>query len=60
MDDLPSELDAQHRKLLLRQLSDTGAQVFVTAIDPAAIVDSLTTSVSKLFHVEQGCVTQIE
>lgn len=60
VDDLPSELDAQHRKLLLQQLSDTGAQVFVTAIEPAAIVDSLPTSVSKMFHVEHGCVTQIE
>ncbi|MCL1126211.1 DNA replication/repair protein RecF [Shewanella surugensis] len=60
VDDLPSELDAQHRKLLLQQLSDTGAQVFVTAIEPAAIVDSLTTAVSKMFHVEHGCVTQIE
>ncbi|WP_298770998.1 DNA replication/repair protein RecF [uncultured Shewanella sp.] len=60
VDDLPSELDAQHRKLLLQQLNDTGAQVFVTAIEPAAIVDSLGMPVSKMFHVEQGCVTQIE
>lgn len=60
VDDLPSELDAQHRKLLLQQLADTGAQVFVTAIEPAAIVDSLITPPSKMFHVEHGRVTVIE
>jgi DNA replication and repair protein RecF len=60
VDDLPSELDALHRQLLLQQLVDTGAQVFVTAIDPAAIVDSLPTPPSKMFHVEQGCVTLVE
>ena len=60
VDDLPSELDAQHRQLLLKQLVDTGAQVFVTAIEPAAIVDSLHTPPSRMFHVEQGRVTVIE
>ncbi|WP_335923411.1 DNA replication/repair protein RecF [Shewanella chilikensis] len=60
VDDLPSELDAKHRKLLLRQLSETGAQVFVTAIDPAAISDSLSTPPSRIFQVEQGRVTVIE
>ncbi len=60
VDDLPSELDARHRKLLLQQLSDTGAQVFVTAIEPAAIMDSLNTPPVKVFHVEHGCVTVIE
>lgn len=60
VDDLPSELDARHRKLLLQQLSDTGAQVFVTAIEPAAIMDSLNTPPVKVFHVEQGRVTVIE
>jgi len=60
VDDLPSELDAQHRQLLLKQLVDTGAQVFVTAIEPAAIVDSLHTPPSRMFHVEHGRVTVIE
>lgn len=60
VDDLPSELDAQHRQLLLKQLTDTGAQVFVTAIEPAAIVDSLPKPPSKVFHVEQGRVTLVE
>ncbi|WP_434939557.1 DNA replication/repair protein RecF [Shewanella sp. HL-SH8] len=60
VDDLPSELDAQHRQLLLKQLTETGAQIFVTAIEPAAIVDSLTSPPDKIFHVEDGQVTVIE
>ncbi|MCE9679659.1 DNA replication/repair protein RecF [Shewanella sp. AS1] len=60
VDDLPSELDAKHRQLLLQQLSDTGAQIFVTAIEPAAITDSLGTPPVKMFHVEHGRVTVIE
>ncbi|MCL1079399.1 DNA replication/repair protein RecF [Parashewanella spongiae] len=60
VDDLPSELDAGHRQLLLKQLADTGAQLFVTAIDPAAIVDSLHCPPDRMFHVEQGNVTVIE
>ncbi|MGI2261325.1 DNA replication/repair protein RecF [Shewanella sp. GXUN23E] len=60
VDDLPSELDAEHRRLLLKQLTDTGAQVFVTAIEPSAIVDSLHRAPSRMFHVEQGRVTQVE
>ncbi|MGL4898980.1 MAG: DNA replication/repair protein RecF, partial [Shewanella sp.] len=43
-----------------KQLTDTGAQVFVTAIDPAAIVDSLHAPPSRMFHVEQGRVTVVE
>jgi len=60
VDDLPSELDAQHRQLLLQQLTETGAQIFVTAIDPQAIVDSLSSPPNRMFHVEQGRVTVIE
>ncbi|QIR13073.1 DNA replication/repair protein RecF [Shewanella aestuarii] len=60
VDDLPSELDAQHRQLLLKQLTETGAQIFVTAIDPAAIVDSLLSPPDRMFHVEHGQVTVIE
>ncbi|GGQ25824.1 DNA replication/repair protein RecF [Shewanella litoralis] len=60
VDDLPSELDAQHRQLLLQQLTETGAQIFVTAIDPLAIVDSLSSPPNRMFHVEHGQVTVIE
>ncbi|WP_394132306.1 DNA replication/repair protein RecF [Shewanella maritima] len=60
VDDLPSELDAKHRQLLLKQLTATGAQIFVTAIDPSAIVDSLSSPPNRTFHVEQGKITVIE
>ncbi|MBR9728859.1 DNA replication/repair protein RecF [Shewanella intestini] len=60
VDDLPSELDAKHRQLLLKQLTETGAQIFVTAIDPAAIVDSLSLPPERMFHVQQGKITVIE
>ena len=60
VDDLPSELDKQHRKLLLQELVDTHAQVFVTAIDPAAISDSLNFPPDRTFRVERGEVKVIE
>ncbi|NKF51862.1 DNA replication/repair protein RecF [Shewanella sp. WXL01] len=60
VDDLPSELDAKHRQLLLKQLTETGAQIFVTAIDPAAIVDSLSSPPDRMFHVEHGKIAVIE
>ncbi|QSX33695.1 DNA replication/repair protein RecF [Shewanella avicenniae] len=60
VDDLPSELDKQHRKLLLQELVDTQAQVFVTAIDPAAISDSLNFPPDRTFRVERGEVKVIE
>lgn len=60
VDDLPSELDKQHRKLLLQELVETNAQVFVTAIDPAAISDSLNFPPDRTFRVERGEVKVIE
>lgn len=60
VDDLPSELDAKHRQLLLKQLASTGSQVFITAIEPNAIVDSLHIAPSRVFHVEQGRVTLVD
>ncbi|GLS84808.1 DNA replication/repair protein RecF [Paraferrimonas haliotis] len=60
VDDLPSELDRQHRSLLLKQLQDTGAQLLVTAIDPKAIIDSLDEVPIKMFHVKRGIVEEVE
>ncbi|WP_133405221.1 DNA replication/repair protein RecF [Parashewanella tropica] len=57
VDDLPSELDSKHRQLLLSQLLETEAQVFVTAIEPTAITDSLHSPPAQMFHMEQGNVT---
>ncbi|GLP97675.1 DNA replication/repair protein RecF [Paraferrimonas sedimenticola] len=60
VDDLPSELDKQHRRLLLSQLHETGAQLLVTAIEPQAIIDSLDAPPAKVFHVKRGLVEEVE
>jgi len=57
VDDLPSELDQEHRQALLDILQSTHGQVFVTATDPLAINPSGYED-SKVFHVEQGCLVQ--
>ena len=55
VDDLPSELDAQHGRLVCELLSSLGAQVFITSVDQADIravwpaPEELT-----VFHVEHG------
>ncbi|WP_417349331.1 DNA replication/repair protein RecF [Ferrimonas sp.] len=54
VDDLASELDAEKRTLLLRQLEQTGSQVFVTAIDPEQLT---MIGWQRKFHVEHGKVT---
>lgn len=56
LDDLASELDARHRERVMEVLRDSGAQVFVTGTDRAALPDSPGADVS-VFHVEQGRLT---
>jgi recombinational DNA repair ATPase RecF len=34
VDDLPSELDTDHRRALLRAIANVDAQAFITATDP--------------------------
>ncbi len=52
-DDLPAELDANHRELILSVLSTMNIQLFLTAIEENQI--NLTAWKSKkMFHVEQG------
>jgi DNA replication and repair protein RecF len=58
VDDLPAELDRQHRQTLCQQLSAMRSQVFVTATDPDSLRDCWPTgSTTKWFHVEHGQVT---
>jgi len=52
VDDLPSELDADKRKILLESLKDTGAQVFLTGTDKTHF--PLMNKTHGMFHVEQG------
>lgn len=60
LDDLPAELDSEHRRRVARLVSSTG-QAFVTGTDAdyllAAWADSSVASELKLFHVEQGRLT---
>lgn len=56
VDDLPAELDLQRRQRLVQQLLDSGAQLFVTAIEPEAIPAA---DRFQMFHVEHGRVREV-
>ena len=59
VDDLPSELDEQHRQALCRLLEDLRCQVFITCVDHELLREGWQTETPvALFHVEQGCITQ--
>lgn len=56
LDDLPAELDAHHRELVLGQLHGYGAQIFVSATD-AMLLDVRSHGAStRVFHVEHGTI----
>lgn len=58
LDDLPAELDAEHRRRVLTAAASIGAQSFITALDR----DSLpipAESACSVFHVEQGTVSEV-
>ena len=59
VDDLPSELDEQHRLSLCRLLEQLNCQVFITCVDSNLLRKGWRdhTPVS-LFHVEQGSIAQ--
>nr|WP_086937696.1 DNA replication/repair protein RecF [Thaumasiovibrio occultus] len=56
IDDFASELDSQKRGLLSRCLTQTGAQVFISAIN-AAQIDEMSNENGKMFYVENGKIT---
>ncbi|WP_034840270.1 DNA replication/repair protein RecF [Endozoicomonas numazuensis] len=57
VDDLPSELDAPHRKSMCRILQNMQSQVFITCVEPGALVDCWEPEIDlKVFHVKQGSV----
>lgn len=60
VDDLPAELDQQHRQNLCRVLRATGAQVFVTCIDKNDLDGCWKASDPiAMFHVEHGMVSPV-
>jgi DNA replication and repair protein RecF len=59
VDDLPSELDAQHCRQVCEALTALQAQVFITCVDATDLAGMWPDDVKPLmFHVEQGTVSQ--
>lgn len=58
VDDLSSELDTQKRQVLIEQLVDTNAQLFLSVIDAQSIKQQTSKYQTKMFHVEHGVITQ--
>lgn len=58
LDDLPAELDASRRRILLHAVAGTGAQCFVTATEKD-LLDLSPWSATAMFHVERGAVTEV-
>ena len=58
LDDVASEVDADHQDLILRVVDASGAQVLVTGTEAPAGLARLSTPVAR-FHVEQGRVTRL-
>ncbi|MET1079554.1 MAG: DNA replication/repair protein RecF [Pseudomonas sp.] len=59
VDDLPSELDDQHRRALCRLLEELNCQVFITCVDLEVLKDVWRTDTPvAMFHVEHGRITQ--
>lgn len=60
-DDLPSELDSEHRRRFLGLLGKLGAQACITTTELDLISDSQLThsdvDLPKVFHVEHGTIT---
>lgn len=57
VDDLPAELDRNHRHRLVKALADTDAQVFLTATDDSIVTEIMELNVPYcVFHVEQDRV----
>ncbi len=58
VDDLPSELDQQHRLALCQLLDELDCQVFITCVDKQLMNSGWRTDTPvSLFHVEQGQIT---
>ena len=57
VDDLPSELDEQHNRLVCKHLADMSAQVFITCVEQQDICGVWPDFAPlTLFHVEHGAV----
>ena len=58
VDDISSELDTNKRQVLIDQLVDTQAQLFLSVIDVSQIELQTSKYQTRMFHVKQGVVIQ--
>ena len=60
VDDLPAELDADHRRTFCELLEGLGSQVFVSCVDSEDLRSSWSDQTDiRMFHVEQGSVSPV-
>lgn len=59
VDDLPAELDAAHRQLLIDLLSSGCEQVFITTTERRLLGVDIQGEENKMFHVEHGQVKEV-
>jgi len=60
VDDLPSELDEQHRQALCRLLEGLGCQVFITCVEPQVLRNNWQKDTKvAMFHVEHGQIKRV-
>lgn len=59
LDDLPSELDPEKRRLVAEILVSLGNQIFITGINHTDLTSLFPKTSSKLFHVEHGTISEI-
>ncbi|WP_150305614.1 DNA replication/repair protein RecF [Pseudomonas saliphila] len=61
IDDLPSELDQQHRKALCALLEALECQVFISCVEPEQLSNCWQDATPRaMFHVEHGQIMQTE
>jgi len=58
IDDLPSELDAQHQHMVLGMLKDLPMQVILSCIDINQL-GRIDGEINKMFHVKQGRISEV-
>jgi len=58
IDDLPSELDNDHRSMYLDSLCGLGCQIFITATEKE-LLDDRKEFIGKTFHVEHGDIVEV-
>jgi DNA replication and repair protein RecF len=54
LDDLPAELDYQHRGQVISYLNDLGCQCFITGVDKKDFEGLVQTVPHQMFHMEHG------